>query len=161
MSTITLDERASARTPAPTSGAAPAPAILPIREETARMLAVVGLVAIAVIHILDAAGTYTSTRYIFWLYMAVIIGAIPGTLLLAHWSSRRAWIAPALLAAGPLLGYLLSRTIGLPGDGDDVGNWLDTLGMASLFVETGVLSLSLLRLGTADRLLARLERVGR
>jgi peptidoglycan/LPS O-acetylase OafA/YrhL len=135
--------------------------MLPIREETARMLAVVGLVAIAVIHILDAAGTFASTRYIFWLYMAVIVGAIPGTLLLAHWSSRMAWVAPALLAAGPLLGYIVSRTIGLPGDGADVGNWLDTLGMASLFVETGVLSLSLLRLGTADGLLARLERLGR
>jgi hypothetical protein len=65
---------------------------------------------------------------------------------------------PAVLAAGPLLGYLLSRSIGLPGDSDDIGNWLDPLGMASMFVEVAVLSLSLARLGVGARWLDGLPR---
>lgn len=133
----------------------------PVTEETARVLAVVGLAAIAVIHILDAPGTFQATRYIFWLYMAIVAGAIPASLLLLHWASRLAWVGPALLAAGPLLGYLLTRTVGLPGDSGDIGNWLDTLGMVSMFVEGAVLTLCLVRLGLASRVRNRLERASR
>lgn len=64
-------------------------------------------------------------------------------------------MGPALLAAGPLLGYLLTRSVGLPGDSGDTGNWLDSLGLTSMFVEVGVLSLSLVRLGVGRRWLDR------
>jgi hypothetical protein len=138
-----------------------APLAGPVGEPTARVIAVVGLAAIAVIHILDAAGTFADTRYIFWLYMAVVVAAIPASLLLLHWSSRLAWVGPALIAVGPLLGYLLTRSVGLPGDSADIGNWLDTLGLASMFVEVSVLSLSLVRLGLGRRLFQRLESVSR
>jgi hypothetical protein len=84
------------------------------------------------------------------------VGAIPISLLLLQWSSRLAWIGPALLAAGPLLGYLLTRSVGLPGDSGDIGNWLDSLGLASMFVEAAVLSLSLARLGMGRRWMQRL-----
>lgn len=57
-----------------------------------------------------------------------------------------AWIGAAALAAGPLLGYVLTRSVGLPGDSEDIGNWLDTLGLASIFVESGVLALAVTRL---------------
>jgi hypothetical protein len=123
----------------------------PISEATARLLGVFGVAAIAIVHILDAAGTYQSTRYIFWLYMAVIVGAIPVIGLLLHWASRLAWAGAAALALGPLVGYLLSRTVGLPGDAPDVGNWLDTLGMVSLFVEITVVGLSVTRLFLGGR----------
>ncbi|HEX5195291.1 MAG TPA: hypothetical protein VFW09_21045 [Solirubrobacteraceae bacterium] len=123
-----------------------------ISESSARMLAVLGMAAIAVIHILDAAGTYSDSRYIFWLYMAIVAGAVPISLLLLHWRSPLAWTGVAALAAGPLLGYVLTRAVGLPGDSADIGNWLDTLGLASLFVESGVLGLAATRLVLAWRL---------
>jgi hypothetical protein len=135
---------------------APAHHVAPVSEQAARLLAVVGVAGIAVIHILDAPGTFTGVKYIFWLYIAVIVGAIPISLLLLQWSSRRAWIAPALLAAGPLIGYLLTRSVGLPGDSGDIGNWLDSLGLASMFVEVAVLSLSLARLEMGRRWMQRL-----
>jgi uncharacterized membrane protein YedE/YeeE len=112
---------------------------------------VLGIAAIALIHILDAVGTFADSRYIFWLYMTIVIGAVPISLLLLHWPSPLAWVGVAALAAGPLLGYLLTRTVGLPGDSADIGNWLDTLGLASLFVESGVLALALTRLALAPR----------
>ncbi|GGN95875.1 hypothetical protein GCM10011579_096770 [Streptomyces albiflavescens] len=40
-----------------------------------------------------------------------------------------------MLAAAMLLGCVVSRSIGLPGATDDMGNWLDALGLASLFID--------------------------
>ena len=110
------------------------------------MLGALGIAGIAVVHILDAGATYHSTRWIFWLYMTVIVAAIPVAITLLHWASPLAWLGAAALAAGPMTGYLLSRSVGLPGDPADVGNWLDTLGMVSLFVEASVITLSVTRL---------------
>jgi hypothetical protein len=118
----------------------------PVSEPAARMLGVLALAAIAVIHILDAPGTFGETRYVFWLYIAIVAGTIPASLALLQWSSRRAWVGAAAIAAGPLAGYLLTRSVGLPGDSGDIGNWLDSLGLASMFVETGLLSLAAVRL---------------
>lgn len=148
----------SGRIPAmlPTGTAEPAHQAAPVSEQAARLLAVVGIAGIAVIHILDAPDTFTGVKYIFWLYIAVIVGAIPISLLLLQWSSRLAWIGPALLAIGPLIGYLLTRSVGLPGDSSDIGNWLDSLGLASMFVEVAVLSLSLARLEMGRRWMQRL-----
>ena len=41
-----------------------------------------------------------------------------------------------------IVGFLLTRTTGLPGFPDNVGNWKEPLGLASLWVEGLVLVLS-------------------
>ena len=53
------------------------------------------------------------------------------------------WAAGLLLGAGPLIGYVASRTVGLPGDHGDVGNWGYWVGTVSLFVEAALIVLSL------------------
>ena len=50
-----------------------------------------------------------------------------------------------------LIGFILSRTIGLPSATDDIGNWKEGLGLASMFVETGVVLLSAYALSLARR----------
>ena len=125
--------------------------VSPISEGTARLLGALGVFGIALVHILDAAGTYHSTRWIFWAYMALIVAAVPVTLLLLHWSSPLAWALAAGLAIGPFVAYLWSRSIGLPGDRPDIGNWLCTLGMVALFIEASLLALSLKRFGFGRR----------
>ncbi len=122
---------------------APSPAL---SANTARLLGATILLAIGLIHVMDAASTYHSTRWIFWAYIALIATTVPAALLLLHSGSRLVWAATAAVAAGPLVGYLWSRAIGLPGDAGDIGNWLCTLGMAALFVETALLGLSATRL---------------
>lgn len=52
------------------------------------------------------------------------------------------WAAGALLGAAPLLGYVASRTVGLPGDSADVGNWGYWVGTVSLLVEAALVMLS-------------------
>jgi hypothetical protein len=151
MSVMTPKTSARAGAMMPTGAAAQTRQAAPVSEQAARLVAVVGMAGIAMIHILDAPDTFAGVKYIFWLYIAIIVGAIPFSLLLLQWASRLAWVGPALLAAGPLIGYLLTRTVGLPGDSGDVGNWLESLGLASMFVEVAVLSLSLARLGIGQR----------
>ena len=47
-----------------------------------------------------------------------------------------------LLGAGPFAAYILSRTVGVPGDHGDVGNWGYWVGTVSLFVEAALVALS-------------------
>jgi hypothetical protein len=46
---------------------------------------------------------------------------------------------------------VLSRTTGLPGVSDDVGNWTEPLGLASLWVEGVVFLLALYKVVTTPR----------
>jgi len=101
---------------------APSPAMAGMMADAgaslvARGVGAVGLATIGLIHLLGAA-----------------------LLLRAH--SRASWAMAAVLGVSPFLGYVLDRTTGLPGATGDIGNWTEPLGMASLFVETCVIALS-------------------
>jgi hypothetical protein len=50
-----------------------------------------------------------------------------------------------------VVAYALSRTIGLPLMADDVGNWLEPLGIVSVVTETAVSALALVALRRARR----------
>jgi hypothetical protein len=114
-----------------------------IRDGVARASAVIGLAGIALIHVLDAPGHFAGpASYIGWMYVALIIGCLGVAGALIRNSDGRAWTAAALVAVGPIVAFLLSRTVGLPASSDDIGNWAEPLGMASLFVEGSVVALS-------------------
>ena len=121
------------------------------RPEDGDAAPAVGLATIGLIHLLDAPGKLSETPYLFWLYLALVVGCVGGAGLLVRAHSRLAWAAAAVLCLNPLAGYVLSRTTGLPGAMGDIGNWAEPLGLASLFVETGVLALSLYGLSLARR----------
>src|SRR5258706_81296 len=55
---------------------------------------------------------------------------------------RLGWAAGMLLGTGPFLAYIASRTVGMPGDPRDVGNWDHWLGTVSLLVEGALVALS-------------------
>lgn len=114
-----------------------------VHDIAARATVAVGLAAIGVIHLLDSIGKYSETRYLFWMYVALIAGSIAVAGLVLFTRSRTAFLAAAGLAGSALIGYVLSRTTGLPSAMDDVGNWTEPLGLASLFVEGSVVALSL------------------
>jgi hypothetical protein len=93
---------------------------------------------IVAIHVADQGGLtgMASPTYKGYLYYALEIGGALATLLLI---TRRAasagWVFALGIAVLPASGYILSRSIGLPGYSDDVGNWAEPLGVASLVVE--------------------------
>jgi len=110
---------------------------LPQRDVPQRALAAVGLIVIALIHYADASSKYAAAdaRYIFWLYVALILGCAIGVGLLILRNTRLVWAFAALLAAGPFVSYVINRTVGLPRATDDIGNWLEPLGVVSVIVE--------------------------
>jgi hypothetical protein len=114
-----------------------------IREIGARAAVAVGLAGIGLIHLLDSIGKYSETRYLFWMYVALMVGslAVAGAVLFSR--TRLPFLAAAGLAASALVGYVLSRTTGLPNATEDIGNWAEPLGLASLFVEGAVVAASL------------------
>jgi hypothetical protein len=117
----------------------------------ARGVAAVGLAAIGLIHLLDAPGKYSETPYMFWMYLALIAGCLLGAVLLLRAHARLGWVAALVLSSSPFIGYVLSRTTGLPGAMADIGNWSEPLGLASLYVEACVFALGLYGLARLRR----------
>lgn len=107
-----------------------------------RGLAVIGLLGIALIHLLDAIPTFAELPYKGWLYVGLIVSSIGLAAMLVRGPSRGVWTATAGLVAAAMLGYVYSRTVGLPQAPDDVGNWSEPLGVAALFVEGSVLAVA-------------------
>jgi hypothetical protein len=112
------------------------------RDFATRATAVVGLAGIALIHLLDSIGKWGETRYLFWMYIALMAGSLAVAGVLLHTRDRRAWLACGALAASAIAGFVLSRTTGLPAATGDIGNWTEPLGLASLFVEGAVVAVS-------------------
>jgi hypothetical protein len=111
--------------------------------------------AVAAVHVADQGGVtvLNSPAWIGWSYRLIEVGGVLTALtLLLPLPSRLApawagWAAGVLLGTGPFVAYILSRSVGLPGDPGDVGNWGYWVGTVSLFIEAGlvVLSVSMLR----------------
>ena len=103
--------------------------------------------AVAAVHVADqgAIATLADPGWIGWGYRLIEVGGVLTALALllrpARWGAFP-WIAAVALAVGPLLGYLTSRTLGLPGDTGDIGNWSDWVGTVSLAVEAALIVLS-------------------
>ena len=112
-----------------------------VRGGIARGVAAIGLAGVALIHLLDLPGKLSETPYIFGLYLALMVSSIALAGGLIRTSDARVWAAATVLTALVIVGYMLSRTTGLPQSDDDVGNWSEPLGMASLFVEGSLVSL--------------------
>ena len=106
--------------------------------ERANTITIVGVAGIGLIHLLDSIDTFHETRWLFWAYVLLIAATLVVSAALLYAPSARWFGAAALVALLPLAGYIMSRTTGLPGADDDIGNWADPLGLASLWVEGAV-----------------------
>ena len=99
----------------------------------------------ATVHIADQ-GTITaltSPHWIGWGYRFIEVGGV--LTAFAVLLSRPAWLgwaAGVLLGIGPFIGYIASRSVGVPGDPGDVGNWGYWVGTVSLFIEAALIVLS-------------------
>jgi hypothetical protein len=122
-----------------------------VSEIAARATVAVGLAGIALIHLLDSIGKWSETRYLFWMYIALMAGSLAAAGAVLFTRSRAAWLAAAAVAAGALVGYVVNRTVGLPNATGDIGNWTEPLGLASLFVEAAVVAVSAVGFSLGDR----------
>jgi hypothetical protein len=109
----------------------------PATDSIARQaLAATGLVGVAVVHLLDAPGKFEETPYLGVMFVGLIVACLLVAELIVRGGGSVGWLAGASLCAATILGYAVSRTVGLPGaPQDDIGNWSEPLGMVSLLVE--------------------------
>jgi hypothetical protein len=135
------DERRFTR-PSPTTTVTADAVEHAIRHTTLRALGFGGMLGIALIHLLDVIGKIKETPYLGVMYIALMIASVVVAFYLLHTGSTLAWAAAGLLAAATLAGFILSRTTGLPNASDDVGNWTEPLGLASMFVEGAMVILA-------------------
>jgi len=118
-----------------------------------RAVGIVGCLGVAAIHVIDQGGVpgskdpgYVQILY----YLLEVAGVVAAALLLTHYV-RRGWALALGVAAGPIVGYVLSRGPGLPNYSDDIGNWAEPLGVISLIVEGILLILAAAILSTSRR----------
>ncbi len=114
-----------------------------------RWSAAAALSATAAIHIALVPGHLREAPYAGALFIALAASAlITGVLLLAA-ADRFAWGAAGALAALAVVGYAVSRSIGLPSMSDDIGDWLNPLGLAALACEAAVVTMAARALAAA------------
>ena len=110
---------------------------------------VAGLGAIAYIHLLDVKSKFAEVPYLGVGYVALIVASLASMVFLVR-GDKRGWVLGGLTAAATFAGFCLSRTVGLPGSTDDIGNWGEMLGIYSLIAEAGVVALAVNALRRRD-----------
>lgn len=95
-------------------------------------LGIISILAVGIIHFLLAPDEYREAHYMGILFganfLAALIAAV-GILRGATW----AWVLGLLIATGSIIGYMLSRTTGMPGM--EVEDWLTPSGLVAMAVE--------------------------
>jgi hypothetical protein len=73
---------------------------------------------------------YLAVAYVFLIVAALVImeRIIRGGVLIDY-------LASIGLGLAIILAFVVNRTVGMPGATDDIGNWLEPLGLLSLVVE--------------------------
>lgn len=126
-------------TTTPTENVVPVGVTLPSLE----LAGIAGLASIVAIHATELATKTSEVPYLGAGYVALIAGAIVGIVMLAV-GDPRAWKITAATAAATLFGFVLTRTTGLPGSTNDIGNWSETLAVWAMFSEISVLVIAAL-----------------
>jgi hypothetical protein len=128
-------------------------------EISVRLVGALLALAIAAVHVADQGGVtvLNSPAWMGWAFRLIEVGGVLTALVLLV--PRPAWPGPAwlgwaagvLLGVGPFTGYIASRTVGVPSDPGDVGNWGYWVGTVSLFAEAALVVLSVSMLLTLRR----------
>lgn len=121
-----------------------------VPDVTVRFAGALLALAVAAVHVADQGGVtaFNSPDWIGWGYRVIEVGGVLTALVLLLPRQARlgpawgGWAAGVLLGVGPFVAYVLSRTVGVPGDPGDVGNWGYWVGTVSLFVEAALVMLS-------------------
>lgn len=96
----------------------------------------IGIIVILVaglIHLYDAPGEFQDAPYMGILFFAFFLGSIVSAVGIYRGELLWGWALGGLLSIGAIIGYLVSRTVGIPVSG--VENWGPLLAYFSIFLE--------------------------
>jgi hypothetical protein len=112
-----------------------------------RWLAAVGLVAAAVSHMPPVQEHLDEAPWVgvSFIVLGVVFSMLAAVLLMRD--TRLAWLVSGALCLAAIVGYVLSRSVGLPQIGDDVGNWTgEAMGLLAISSEGLTVLLALIAL---------------
>ncbi len=117
-------------------------------EKNLKWFGIILILIAGIIHFYDAPDSFGEAGYKGVLFALNGVGAFVaayGILRDAAWG----WILGLLIAGGAIFGYVVSRTVGMPGL--PVDNWLEPLGILSLIVEALFALPAIYALGVANK----------
>jgi Na+/proline symporter len=104
-------------------------------------VAVVAILIVGGIHLWLARAAFGNAPYEGLLFEANGIGALIAADALHRRGANWGWLLGALVAASTFLGYVMSRTVGLPGLPAEPDAWFEPLGVISVVAELVFLTL--------------------
>lgn len=105
------------------------------RTATLKWLAITAVLATGLIHLGEARDAFGDAAYKGLLFVANGVGALAATVGIYRNRRPRGWWLGLLVAGGAFIGYVVSRTVGLPGLAPEPEAWFEPAGVASLVFE--------------------------
>jgi hypothetical protein len=100
-----------------------------------KWIAILAILAAGIIHLVEARDAFGDATYKGTLFVAHGLGAGVAAVGIYRERGGWGWLLSLLVAGGAIIGYVASRTVGLPGLAPEPENWLEPPGVASLVVE--------------------------
>ena len=113
-----------------------------------KWIAIVAIIGTGVIHLAEARSAFGDAGYKGVLFVANGAAALGAAIGIYRNRREWGWVLGLLVSTGAMLGYVASRTVGLPGLKPEPENWFEPMGVASLVCE-GVFVLLFLVAGRA------------
>jgi hypothetical protein len=124
-----------------------------LEDRRLRVAGALGMLGMVVVHLMDLPEKQEEAPYMAAMFEALIVACLvlaPALLLSRPPLVRYIWIASGTLALLTVVGFILSRSIGLPRLEDHVGDWENPVGVASLILEAVVIVASAMALRAGD-----------
>ena len=126
-------------------------------DEVVRAVGILGLAAVAIVHLVQLSDTFDESPSLAVAYILLSVACLGLAVQLLRSATRAVWLSVAVLNAAIILGYVFTRLFSTGFDDGDVGNWSETLGVASIIIEGLLVLLSvyaLVELSRSDRIRA-------
>ncbi len=105
------------------------------RTATLQWLAITAILATGLIHLGEARDAFGDARYKGLLFVANGVGALAATAGIYRNRRPWGWWLGLLVTGGAFTGYVVSRTVGLPGLAPEPEAWFEPAGLVSLVFE--------------------------
>jgi hypothetical protein len=113
---------------------------------------IIALTATAAVHLALVPDHLHEAFYAGVLFIALSASALALAGVLAISDHELAWLGAGTISVAAVLAYLVSRAVGLPSMSDDVGDWLNPVGVTALACEVTVAAISWRALARGRRL---------
>jgi len=100
-----------------------------------KSLAILAILGTGLIHVVEAREAFGEAAYKGVLFVANGLGALVAAAGIYRNQRGLGWVLGLLVAGGSLVGYVASRTVGLPGLPAEPDAWFEPMGVASLACE--------------------------